>query len=65
MIFSKGALSVTLVGGIGTKVNISTMGKPGIKIKVSEQLYQQSASDEIIQCGVTSHPGGYHWYFTS
>ena len=46
MILSKGALSVTLVGGIGTKVNISTMGKPGIKIKVSEQLYQQSASDE-------------------
>ena len=40
---------VTLVMGIGTKVNISTMGRPRIKIKVSKRLSQQTASDEIIK----------------
>ena len=39
----------TLVAGIGTKVNISTMGRPRIKIKVSKRVSQQTASDEIIK----------------
>ena len=34
---------------IGTKVNISTMGRPKVKIKVSKQLSQSTASDEIIK----------------
>jgi hypothetical protein len=37
----------TLVVPIGTKVNITTTGRPRVKISVSKQLSQLATSDEI------------------
>ena len=47
----------TLLVRIGTKVNISTIGRPRVKIQVYKQLPQQTASNEIIKIDVTSYPG--------
>ena len=49
----KVGLPATLLLRIGTKVNISTKGRPRVRIKVSKQLSQSTASDDIIKAGPT------------
>ena len=45
----KVAPPATLVVGIGTKVNILTMGIPSVKVKVYKWSSQSTATDEIIK----------------
>ena len=39
----------TLVVKIATKINILTMGRPRVKIKVSTEFCQETSADEIIK----------------